>query len=421
MPATSVPIPPAQPTSCLPARSPHADACAGCVPTGLARGAPPVWLEAGGFRQRGYDVWGGSVARDAAGRHHLFVSRWPSELGDHAWVTSSEIVRATSPSAEGPYRFEGVVLPRRGPSHWDGMMTHNPSVRYDGSRKEWVLWYIGSTYNFSAPASPFASSTDEYKLAWGGKRVGVATAPSLEGPWTRSAAPILAPRDGHWDGTIVSNPAPLVAPDGSVTLVYKSRAAPGRSRAHVTRLAPKPFHLGVATAPEPRGPYARLLRGPIRAAQGGALGSLALRAEDPFLWRCGETYHLLAKTMMPLPQLGIRSAQIVHLSAHASDLRRWGTPALAFNRTALARRADHAGDEEAVTFRRLERPQLLFDHAGRGPTHAFFGAKLAPPSSLDGGEAAASLMDESRARNVVLLLGGRGGEGAGGEGRAERE
>eukprot|EP00966_Prymnesium_polylepis_P028829 668292-Prymnesium_polylepis.1 len=82
----------------------------------------------------------------------MFVSRWPSVLGHSAWVTSSEVVRASAPGAAGPFRFEEVVLGRRGAAHWDGMMTHNPTIRYDAARREYALWYIGVSYDFAPPS-----------------------------------------------------------------------------------------------------------------------------------------------------------------------------------------------------------------------------------------------------------------------------
>ena len=69
---------------------------------------------------------------------------------------------------------------------------------------------------------------------------------------------------------------------------------------------------GVATAPSPRGPYKRLHPAPLLAWHGAALGYRALRAEDPYLWRCGDSYLLLAKLMSAIPQLGLARAQIVY-------------------------------------------------------------------------------------------------------------
>lgn len=42
------------------------------------------------------------------------------------------------------------------------------------------------------------------------------------GPWQRLATPVLAPRPGFWDATDISNAAPLVLPNGSVLLGYRA-------------------------------------------------------------------------------------------------------------------------------------------------------------------------------------------------------
>ena len=153
---------------------------AGCVEPN--RGGPPLWQASGGYSQAGFEVWGGSVVRGDDGMYHMFASRWPSALGHNGWATSSEVVRARAPTAAGPYTFEAVVLPRRGAAYWDGMMTHNPTIRYDPIRQEYALWYIGLSYDFPPP-SEVAPTRAEYNQAWNGKRVGVATSKSLEGPW----------------------------------------------------------------------------------------------------------------------------------------------------------------------------------------------------------------------------------------------
>lgn len=261
-------------------------------------------------------------------------------------------------------------------------------MRYDSLRGEFVLWYTGMRYDFTPPsgAAPFTNRT-RYKLAWQSKRVGVATASSPHGPWRRSDAPVLHPRPGEcsgaepgaitsvhtgsggvsscWDGSIVSNPSPLLRADGSVLLVYKSKTPSGI------------FHLGLAGAPAPRGPYSRLLGGTpllLRGASaagargrrlqgsGGARGgstvpssgggiewlqriydgslghtlhqrrggrarravtrhgrahdgTAPIVAEDPFLWECGGIFFLMLKCMAPIPALGVKAGMLLLLQS----------------------------------------------------------------------------------------------------------
>ena len=185
--------------------------------------SPTVTVDGGGFHMAGSVIWGGSVVRGPIGDYHIFASRWDESLGHGAWVTSSEVVHGVSSSPLGPFQFCGVALPRRGPSHWDGMATHNPTVHWDPVRGEYALFYIGVTYSFQPPATgvKFENRT-QYEIAWNTKRVGVALSASLDGPWRRLDAPIIQPRPRQWDGGITSNPAACIHSDGSVLLFYKS-------------------------------------------------------------------------------------------------------------------------------------------------------------------------------------------------------
>ena len=105
----------------------------------------------GGFRQPGYWVWCGTVAKGDDGRFHHYASRWPHALpfSPH-WLTNSEVVHSVSATPEGPYLFAGVALPPRGASFWDGQMTHNPVVRKIGGK--YVLYYTGTTYAGERPS-----------------------------------------------------------------------------------------------------------------------------------------------------------------------------------------------------------------------------------------------------------------------------
>lgn len=199
-------------------------------------------ISGSGFRQAGFMIWGSSVIRGSDGSYHMFVSRWDERLGHAAWVTSSHVVHAVSSSPLGPWRFHDVALPRRGSRHWDGMATHNPTIHWNPRRQEYCLFYIGTSYQFAPPFNaPFTNRT-EYELAWNSKRIGVATSRSLDGPWRRLLAPILEPRPGFWDGGITSNPAPVIFPNGSVLLIYKSIAVRNTGGIRTNRTASSHGH-----------------------------------------------------------------------------------------------------------------------------------------------------------------------------------
>lgn len=44
------------------------------------------------------------------------------------WMVASEIVHAISDTPEGPYKFSDIALPARGAQYWDGRSTHNPRI-----------------------------------------------------------------------------------------------------------------------------------------------------------------------------------------------------------------------------------------------------------------------------------------------------
>jgi hypothetical protein len=181
-----------------------------------------------------YWVWCGSVIQGEGRAFHMFASRWPKGLpmSPH-WLFSSEVVRASSDTPEGPYHFEEVVLPRRDRRYFDGMNTHNPTIKKVGDT--YLLYYFGATYDEAAP-DPGDPSTwivdatreERYWPTWNKKRTGLATSKSVFGPWTRRDDSILPPRPDHWDATAITNPAPCVMDDGSVYMIYKSRAAKAR-------------------------------------------------------------------------------------------------------------------------------------------------------------------------------------------------
>ena len=170
-----------------------------------------------GFRMDGYWVWGGSMIK-VGSTYHLFASRWVKSMDfPREYRTDSEIVRATSTSATGPFTFEEVVIGERDSSYWDANMAHNPTIHKIGD--EYVLFYIGSDFTTYRENS-------EYLL----RLVGYASAKSIEGPWTRS--------DEHIIREESNNPAVLVE-DSRVLLLFRDA----------------PLRVAMAVADHYKGPY----------------------------------------------------------------------------------------------------------------------------------------------------------------------
>ncbi len=300
--------------------------------------------KAGGFAQEDHWVWCGSVIAGEGGGFHMFASRWPKALPFFAgYLTHSEVVRASSNTPEGPYTFQEVVLPARGPEHWDGQMTHNPTIRSVGGI--YLLFYIGSTYAGEKPevaeVQRLHRELPQGRECYRNLRIGLATADSVHGPWTRRDEPVLRPRPGKWDGSVVTNPAPCLRADGSIFLYYRSNTPAG-------------LRIGLACAQSHCAPFHRVVDDPVLSFPAG-------HVEDPFVWWAEDHYEMIAKDMTG-EICGEPGAGIHALSP---DGITWalGDPPKAYSRRVV-------WDDGTVTEQgAVERPQLLLQD-GR-PTHLF--------------------------------------------------
>ena len=307
----------------------------------------------GGFRMDGYWVWDGSVIKGDDGRYHLFASRWPKTLPFHpGWMTNSEVVRAVADKPEGPYQFQEVVLKARGAEYWDGRATHNPTIRKHGDT--YLLYYIGSTHPFADPGKDLTLDAPHTIVARSNKRIGLATAKSLSGPWTRRDQPILDVAPNTFYSFLTSNPSPVVHEDGSVLLVFKSRRYDGVKHSAMM--------LGVARAPHWRGPYGVEGTEPIFSAT--RFGEV----EDPFVWKTSDGYAMIAKDMTG-KLVGERHAAVYATSRDGLTWKLGATPK-AYSRTV------RFSDGTTQTLGQLERPYVLFED-GR-PTFLFGAAGDGP-------------------------------------------
>jgi hypothetical protein len=269
----------------------------------------------------------------------MFASRWPRDLRFPHWLTNSEVVRAVSDQPEGPYEFAEVVLPERGEEHWDGRMTHNPTIHVaDGL---YLLFYVGTTYRGPTPTAhdqvrPRGRRMGEARR---NQRIGLATADSVMGPWTRRDSPILEPRPGAWDALMTNNPAPHVLPEGGrVLLVYKSTHHEGDL-----------LRLGVAGAPNPEGPYERLRNDPVFH-----FGDARDALEDPYVWREEHRFQMIMKDISG----GIGGQPGAGIHATSRDGQQWTItePPNAYSLGVFF------ADGSRSSFARVERPQLMVEN-----------------------------------------------------------
>lgn len=286
-----------------------------------------------------YWIWCGSVIAGGDGRYHMFASRWPQALrfGPH-WLTNSEVVRAVARRPEGPFEFEEVVLPARGGSFWDGRMTHNPTIQRLGDT--YLLFYVGSTFTGPAPRadSQLRGGMPTVLEARTNQRIGLATASSLDGPWSRLDAPILEPRPARWDALMTTNPAPCVLANGEMLLVYKS------THDHDDLL-----RMGVARAESPEGPYER-----VKDRELFEFANPTDHVEDAYVWHEDGRFQLVMKDMNG----GIGGEKGAGIHATSNDGVTWtiSQPAQAYSLTIAFT------DALRRTFARVERPQLLIEH-----------------------------------------------------------
>lgn len=286
--------------------------------------------------EEGYYVWGGSVVKGNDSLYHMFYARWKHETYFSGWVTHSEIAHATSEKPEGPFKFKDVALPARGAQYWDGLCTHNPTVKeFDG---KYYLYYMGNTGDGQAMQNLNFTHRNN-------QRIGVAWADSPNGPWHRSEQPFVdvSEDENAWDALMTSNPSVTQMHDGKYLVVYKA----------VAKHKPMPFggpvtHLA-AVADSPTGPINKINQR-IFYKEGEMFP-----AEDPFIWYQGscQKYYAIVKDMQ-----GTFTKQGVSLAFFESeDGLNWNPAA-----NPLASKLEvvwEDGTKEELA--KLERAQLLFE------------------------------------------------------------
>jgi len=304
----------------------------------------------GGFKMKDYWVWGGCPIKGEDGKYHLFVSRWKKDMPFFiGYIFQSEVVRADADRPEGPYEFAEVVLPPRGAEFWDGKMTHNPTIRKVGDT--FLLFYIGATYDFEKPEVSLQIHDQEIppdikklrQKAYNTIRIGMAVSNSVHGPWERSDEPVLDIRPDKWDSTVVTNPAPFVHPDGSISLVYRSNT-------------PQGLRLGLAKADHYRKSFHRITDNPIFRFSDKKF------CEDPFIWHNGDFFEVIMKDLTG----NITGEWHAGVHGYSKDGIHWeiAPQPKAYSRTVVWDNGDTTVQGS------FERPQLMVNENGE-PTHLF--------------------------------------------------
>lgn len=276
----------------------------------------------------GYYVWCNSPIEDASGRTHLFFSRWRAKKNMGGWINGCEIAHAVADRPEGPFTVLGTILAPRGGTHWDATTCHNPHIQKVGDR--YALFYIGTSNG----------RTDT-------KRIGLALAPSLDGPWTRPDQPLLEPGPaGAWDDHCTTNPSFVRHPNGEYWLFYKSwNTAEYDSGTPPIRGNRK---YGIAIANQLEGPYRRHPQNPV--IDFSRRGNNR-QCEDAYVWYEAGGFKAVARDM------GIFSHD-VGLYLESRDGLTWSEPTVAF-RPYRAYAEQPPAPKHLSKYGRFERPQVL--------------------------------------------------------------
>jgi len=287
-------------------------------------------------------VWCNAPIDGPDGKVHVFFSRWKAERKMGGWLNGCEIAHAVADSPDKPFQVVDTVLTPRGGNHWDATTCHNPHIQFlDG---KYCLFYMGNSNG--------KTNT---------KRIGLATANSLYGPWKRPDKPLLeVGAAGAWDDHCTTNPAIVQQADGKYRLYYKSwNTAEYENGTGAVRGNRK---YGLAFADAIDGPYVKNAKNPI--LDFSSRGNNA-QLEDAFVWTENGKYKMLARDM------GFYNHE-AGLYLESVDGLSWSEPLIAYQplRTYVQ---EPPPPEYLKRYGRLERPQLLL-RSGK-PAYLFTAAQ----------------------------------------------
>jgi hypothetical protein len=276
----------------------------------------------------GWWNWGMAPIYDEAGQLHIFNSSIPYK-GKHGmgnWGSKSTIQHFVADSIEGPFELVGV------PFQSDQTTYHNPQVSQVGDT--YVLVFL----------------MNDPQIEGKSQSVGIATAQSLDGPWTESPHnPVIPPSQvpGSHNATHASNPTFLVDRDGKFRIYYKS----------MSDRNPQFRTIALATADTIEGPYTDHPGNPLINYT-----DLGRDIEDPYAFFYNDTYYMIVEDRMDVkgalegnlnPNEKILSGGnrpgLLYTSKDGLD---WGRPELGYQTNA------HYFEGEALT--RSERPHILW-------------------------------------------------------------
>lgn len=292
-----------------------------------------------------YNVWCCSPIYDEQDRVHVFYAKWLNAYDHLGWVAACEVGHAVAESPEGPYTDLGTVLKGEQDGSWDSWSIHNPTVHKVGD--QYVIFYMGASgADLEVTLEEIMEMDSEeyapyFQALVETKRVGMAIADSLDGPWERvgDGLAVNVGASGSWDDMVTSNPAFLQHEDGRFWLYYKG-----------WDYATLPFNgnrkYGIAIADQLTGPYVKIEDNPI--IDYSHIDKL-VQCEDAYVWREAGQYHMIVRDM------GFFNHEY-GLILHSKDGIHWSEPEIAYKDAPTYFEESMPGLDRQGRF---ERPQLL--------------------------------------------------------------
>jgi len=311
----------------------------------------------------GWHVWGSDIQFDPVTKlWHMVASLYPLNQSFFSiWLFDARIIHSASENYWGPFcSYDNgattnytIALDHGSASDWDRSIM-NPKLLYDSVSSNWLLFYVGDTYNGSwpIPGKPLPPANP----AQASQRIGVAYSSTPSGPYNRLGYPILEPRPNKWDSRMVTNPTITIMPNNSFLMVYKA-SNPASCNESQTQVC-----FGLARADSWKGPWIRVRDDPILPCP---LNSFV--AEDPTLWydKQRQVYQLIFKDFQgTYTHAGYSGAHAVSVDGYNWEVTE---PALAYITT-------HTWDDGKIRKQQYqERPQIVLspiDHQPLGMTFA---------------------------------------------------
>ncbi|MEO7309701.1 MAG: glycoside hydrolase family protein [Chitinophagaceae bacterium] len=281
------------------------------------------------LEMEGYYVWCNSPIEGEDGKIHLFFSRWKAEKKMGGWINGSEICHAIADTAESEFKFvELIFAPRSG--FFDATTCHNPLIKkVDGL---YCLFYMGNSNG--------KTNT---------KRIGLATAPTLNGPWKRPDKPLLeAGPEGAWDDHCTTNPAFIKHADGRYWLYYKSWNT-NDYETSTDPLIKGNRKYGLAIADQLEGPYIKYEGNPVIDFSSRGHNC---QFEDAFVWMEKKKTKMIARDM------GFYNHEDGLLMESRNGIN-WSLPEIAYY-AAEKYITQPTAPPHLKKYGRFERPQILF-------------------------------------------------------------